>query len=63
MKRINDDIRMKIRAAGLYQWQVAMACGISEFTLVRWLRGSLTEEQRKAIYTAIEAFTASKEEE
>ncbi len=32
------NIKQKIRAAGIYQWEVAEAAGISEVTLVKWLR-------------------------
>ena len=54
---MNTDVRQKIKAAGVYQWQVAKACGISEVTLIRWLRDELSEERRKAIMAAIEALS------
>lgn len=47
-------IREKIREAGLFQWQVAQKIGVSEFTLIRWLRSELSEERVNAIYKAIE---------
>lgn len=43
-----------IKEAGLRQWQIAEACGVSEWTFVRWLRHELSEEHRKAIFKAIE---------
>lgn len=55
--RMNQEIKTAIKAAGVKQWQVAKACGISEFTLVRWLRDELTDERRKAIFSAIEALS------
>ena len=52
---MNQEIRQMIKAAKLTQWKVAKALGVSEFTLVRWLRDDLSEERRNAIYKAIEA--------
>ena len=52
---MNQEIKTAIRKAGLYQWQVAQACGVTEFTLIRWLRSELTEDRRKTIFSAIEA--------
>ena len=54
---MNQEIKKAIRTAGLKQWQVAKACGVSEFTLVRWLRDELTDERREAIFSAIEALS------
>lgn len=51
---MNNDIKKKIKAAGLHQYQVADLCGISETTLVRWLRYELNDEKKKMILTAIE---------
>ena len=51
---MNAEIRAAIKAAGLYQWQVAKACGVNEYTLIRWLRDELSDERKKAIYKAIE---------
>lgn len=48
-----DRIRESIRAAGLKQWEVAEACGITEYTLIRWLRRELSQEQREAVLQAI----------
>jgi len=53
-KDMNKDIRDAIKAAWLYQWQVAEACGVSEWTFVRWLRHELSEERREAVFKAIE---------
>ena len=54
---MNQEIRQRIKMAGLKQWQVAKSCGISEWTLIRWLRDELTEEQYKAIISAIEVLS------
>ena len=50
-----EDVRLMLKERRIFQWEVAAALGISEFTLVRWLRnGSLSEERTKAIQEAIE---------
>ena len=46
-----------IKEAHTKQWMVAKKLGISEYTLVRWLRDELSEERKKAIYAAIEALS------
>ena len=50
---MNAEVKRMIGAAGLKQWQVADMCGISEATLVRWLRHELTREQKEQIQKAI----------
>lgn len=50
-----EDVRAMLRQKRIYQWELAAALGISEFTLVRWLRnGPLSEERAKAIQNGIE---------
>ena len=49
----NTDIRAAIKESKLRQYQVAEKIGISEFTLVRWLRKELSEERKQQIFTAI----------
>ena len=61
MERMNEDIRKTIKAAGLKQWQVAKELGISEATIIRWLRDELNEERRNAIFSAIESLQKRKE--
>ena len=51
---MNKDIKEKIKAAGLHQYQVADLCGVSETTLVRWLRYELSPEKKEMILAAIE---------
>ena len=55
---MNDDIRQMIKAAGLYQCQVARKLGIYEHDLYRLLtRKPLSEEKRNEIMNAVEALT------
>ena len=56
---MNESIRLKIRKAGLYQYQVAMAIGISEQTFIRWLRFDLDDPRKMQIDAEIQ--TLSKE--
>lgn len=49
----NLDLRLLAKSKGLYLWQVAEACGISEVTLLRWLRFDLPDEKKAKIVAAI----------
>lgn len=51
---MNRDIKERIKASGLHQYQIADLLGIGETTLVRWLRYELTPERREMILYAIE---------
>lgn len=51
---MNQDIKEKIKAAGLHQYEVADLMGIGETTLVRWLRHKLPEDKKEKILNAIE---------
>ena len=46
-------VREKIKCLNLKHWQIALTMGISEQTLVRWLRVPLSPEKEKAILMAI----------
>ncbi len=50
----NLEIRTQMRKADVRQWEVADCMGISEFTLTRWLRKELSQEQKAAISKAIQ---------
>lgn len=50
---VNSKIREQIRRAGVRHWAVADAMGISEDTLVRWLRKPLTEEKEKKVLEGV----------
>ena len=54
---MEQTVRDAIKAAGLKQWEVARECGVSEYTLIRWLRSELSAERKKAIFAAIEALS------
>ena len=59
--RVRCEYKERIRAAGVYQWEIAEALGITEFTMVRWLRRpeSLTRRKYREL-KAIREITAQK---
>lgn len=50
----NEHIRLAIHEAGIPQWEVSHALGVSEGTFIRWLRFPLPEEKERRILEAIE---------
>lgn len=53
MKKANEPVRTAARVAGVPLWAVANRIGVSEPTLLRWLRIPLSEEKEKDIMGAI----------
>ena len=58
----NADIRQAIKEAGLTQWQIAEAIGVSDPTITIWLRHDLTADKRDRIMEAIKELKAAGEE-
>lgn len=54
---MNMAIRNKIKAAGVFQYQVADRLGVSEMTLIRWLRKPLPKEKEDAICAVIDGLS------
>lgn len=51
---MKDDYRQQMKDADLMQWQVAKRIGITEGTLIRWLRDDpIPEDHRQRIEQAI----------
>ena len=51
----SKEIRRRIKDSGKKHWQVAAGLGISEATLVRWLRGEeMSLEHQKMILDELE---------
>lgn len=59
---MNGDIKAMIKDAHSHQYRIADKCGVSETTLVRWLRYELTPERRMMILNAIEEEARKNEE-
>lgn len=49
----NQKIRNAAKDAGLPLWKIAVAIGVSEPTLIRWLRLPLPAEKEKRVMEAI----------
>lgn len=56
----NLEIRRKLKATKVMQWQVADKLGVSEMTLVRKLRYELPEAEKQKILSIIEEITVEK---
>jgi len=51
----SKEMRRKIKESGKKQWQIAAAAGISEATIIRWLREEeLPIERQKTLTEALE---------
>lgn len=52
-QRANEEIRNMIKTNGVFQWEVADALGVSEVTLIRWLRTPLLDTKKENVIQAI----------
>lgn len=50
----NQTVREAAKRKGVKHWQIAEHLGISEPTIMRWLRIPLSPEREKAVLEAIE---------
>lgn len=55
MKKQNEKVRDAAKAAGVTLWRIAIELGVSEPTLIRWLRLPLPEDKERRINEAIAA--------
>lgn len=53
--KANQAVREAAKRKGVRHWQIAEYLGISEPTIMRWLRTPLSLERENAIMNAIEA--------
>lgn len=49
----NKDLRDEMRIANVRQWEVAEAIGISEMTMVKWLRRELDDNKKALVREGI----------
>ena len=56
----NKDLRDEFRIANVKQWEVAEAMGISEMTLVKWLRRELPEDKKALVRKAVQKLAANR---
>ena len=57
----NKIIREELKARGVRHWELAHELGISEQTLVRWLRFELSEDRQLDMLMKIEEVAKRKE--
>ena len=50
---LNTDLRDAIRIANVRQWEVAEAIGISEMSMVKWLRRELPVDKKMRVQEGI----------
>ena len=61
MAKANTIIREELKARGVRHWELAHELGVSEQTLVRWLRFELSEDKQMDMLEKIEAIAKRKE--
>lgn len=49
----NKDLRDEMRIANVRQWEVAESIGISEMTMVKWLRRELDDSKKALVREGI----------
>ena len=54
MSKVSKELRERMKRHKLKQWEVAAKIGVSEYTLIRWLRGEPSTEHAHMIEKAIE---------
>ena len=52
-KMCNKDLRDEMRIANVRHWEVAEAIGISEMTMVKWLRRELDDSKKALVREGI----------
>ena len=56
--KANQNVRRAARADNIPLWRLALQIGVSEQTLIRWLRVPLPNEKEKQIMEAISTLAA-----
>ena len=56
----NTEIKCKLKEMGVYQYELAEAMGVSEFTLVKRFRKEQSAEEKERINTIIDALADQK---
>ena len=61
MAKANKIVRDELKARGVRHWKLAHELGVSEQTLVRWLRFELSEDRQLDMLEKIEEIARRKE--
>ncbi len=59
----NQDVRERIKTAGIYHWQIAEELKIQDSYFSRMLRHELPPEKKQQIFEIIDRLEAEKEQE
>lgn len=55
MTKANETVRAAAKSQGVPLWRIAVQMGVSEPTMIRWLRVPLSQEKETAILAVIDA--------
>jgi len=61
MAKANKIIREELKERGVRHWELAHELGVSEQTLVRWLRFELSDDKQLDMLMKVEAIAKRKE--
>ncbi len=61
--KANQKVRDAAKVAGIKQWEIANFLGISEPTIVRWMRTQMTADREKTVLHAIAELARKKQME
>ena len=61
MNMANKIVREELKSRGVRHWELAHELGVSEQTLVRWLRFELDEDRQLDMLTKVETIAKRKE--
>lgn len=56
-----SDVQKGLRESRRKQWELAQEIGISEFTIIRWLRDPISEEHAKRITEGLQRLQKGEE--
>ena len=59
--KANSELRDCLHRERITQWQLGAVMGVSEMTVIRWLRTPLTPERRQKITQAVEQILRERE--
>ena len=62
MEKANQNIRKQIKDLGLYQWQLADAVGVSNYSFTIWMRHEMTGERLARVQAALDKLKKQQEE-
>lgn len=62
MEKANQNIRKQIKGLGLYQWQLADAVGVSNYSFTIWMRYEMTGERLARVQAALDELKKQQEE-